>query len=114
MVNGSFEHERVVDGDSADMRVLVPARLSTTRNRGIHHVVCYEEVGLQEFDSPPKDCRLVVLVIVQWTAPEDLERVDYRDTSVELATWGVVLQVLRECQANVTGAVNPMLKLRRT
>ena len=53
VVNGGFEHERVVDGIIADTRVSEPARLSTTRDRRVHHIICYEEVCLQEFDGPP-------------------------------------------------------------
>ena len=50
VVDRAFEHERVVHGDRAYFIWLldtIPARLSTTRHRGVHHVVRDEEEGLE-------------------------------------------------------------------
>jgi hypothetical protein len=47
MVNGSFQHERIVDGDVIHALDSEPTRLTATSNRLVHHVVCDEEVGLE-------------------------------------------------------------------
>jgi hypothetical protein len=49
VVDGRFEHERVVDGDVANFLDLVPTRLTSSRYRLVHHVVRDEEIGLQLF-----------------------------------------------------------------
>ena len=53
-VDGRFEHEGVVDGDHADARLPVPARLPAPRERGVHDVVRDEEEGLEELCHPPQ------------------------------------------------------------
>ena len=47
-----------------------------------------------ELDTPSEKGSLKVLIIVEFTALEDLDRVDDRDTAVELPTWDVVIEVL--------------------
>lgn len=47
IVNGSLEHERVVDGNVSDGLDLVPARLTAASNGLIHHVVGHEKVCLK-------------------------------------------------------------------
>lgn len=39
VVNGSFEHERIVDGDKVHSLGAVPARLATTGDARVHKVV---------------------------------------------------------------------------
>ena len=47
-----------------------------------------------ELDTPSEEGCLKVLIIVEFTALEDLDGVDDRDTTVELPTWDVVIEVL--------------------
>lgn len=47
VVDGSLEHEGVVDGNVVDALDLVPARLTSAGDGGVHHVVCDEEVRLE-------------------------------------------------------------------
>lgn len=46
-VNGSFEHESIIDRDQSDSFVAVPTRLTTTSYARIHDVVRNEEEGLE-------------------------------------------------------------------
>lgn len=47
MVYGSFEHEGVVDGDVLNTWYTVPARLITTSDRLIHHIIGNKEERLE-------------------------------------------------------------------
>ena len=47
-----------------------------------------------ELDAPSEEGSLEVFIIVEFTALEDLDRVDDRDTAVEFPTWDVVIEVL--------------------
>ena len=47
MIDGPFEHERVVDRNVAHALDAIPTRLSATRDRLVHDVVQDEEKGLQ-------------------------------------------------------------------
>lgn len=46
-VNGSLEHESIIDRDQSDFFVTVPTRLTTTSYARIHDVVRNEEEGLE-------------------------------------------------------------------
>lgn len=39
VVNRRFEHEGVVDSDKPDLRLLIPARLSSTSEGSIHDII---------------------------------------------------------------------------
>jgi hypothetical protein len=47
MINGSFQHERIVDGDVIHALDSEPTRLTAASHRLVHHVVCDEEVSLE-------------------------------------------------------------------
>lgn len=47
LVNGSFKHEGIVDGDHPNLRQAVPAGLGTTRNGRVHDIIRDQEEGLQ-------------------------------------------------------------------
>ena len=59
-VYGGFEHEGVVDGDHADARFAVPARLAAARYGGVHYVVGDEEECLEELGEPAEGCGVEV------------------------------------------------------
>ncbi|KAH3662392.1 hypothetical protein OGAPHI_005644 [Ogataea philodendri] len=99
-VQGTFEHERVVDGDLIDTFDSVPAGLTSSGDRLVHHVIGNKEVGLQQLDTPAENCSLLVLLLA-----EVIERlvtfqkrisVHHRQPSVEFPTRGVVVQTALE------------------
>lgn len=45
--DAGLQDERVVDGNGANTVLAVPAWLTATSNRGIHHIVGDKEIGLQ-------------------------------------------------------------------
>lgn len=45
--NARFQDKRVVNGNGSNTILAVPARLTTTGDRGVHHIISDEEVGLQ-------------------------------------------------------------------
>lgn len=46
VVDCSFEHECIVNGDISNVGLTIPARLTTTSDTLVHHVVCDEKVCL--------------------------------------------------------------------
>lgn len=46
VVDGSFEHECIVDGDHSDVGLSVPAWLTATSDAAVHDIVRDEEEGL--------------------------------------------------------------------
>lgn len=45
--NARFQDKRVVNGNGSNTIFAVPARLTTAGDRGVHHIISDEEVGLQ-------------------------------------------------------------------
>jgi len=45
-IDGGFQHESIVDGDHADLRLTVPARGAATSDAAVHDIVGDKEEGL--------------------------------------------------------------------
>jgi hypothetical protein len=45
--DAGFQDEGVVDGDGTNTILAVPAGLTATGDRGVHHIISNKEVGLQ-------------------------------------------------------------------
>lgn len=93
-VDARLEDEGVVDGDHADALLAVPAGLAATGDAPIHHVVRYEEEGLQELGHPAQCGGLEVLLLVEGGAEEERDGIGDRHAAVALPTEGVGLEVL--------------------
>lgn len=102
VIDGSLEHERVVDRNVPNVRDAIPTWLTTPRHRGIHHIVRDEKVRLEELDTPSKYRRFEKLVRGECTALQDLKSIDDRDTPVEFPMWSIVAQVLIKSMGNQT------------
>lgn len=64
-VDAGLEHERVIDGDEAHSGVAVPARLATTSDRAIHHIIADQEESLEQLGQPTQETEMRELLVGQ-------------------------------------------------
>jgi hypothetical protein len=67
VIDRSLQHERIVDRDVSYIFNAIPAGLSSPRDGSIHHVICDEEVGLEELDTPSQDGSLEEFLLSEGT-----------------------------------------------
>lgn len=65
----------------------------------------YRRKLAHKLNAPSEESGMEVLVVGEVRALEDLERVDNRETAVELATWNVVVEILLSENNRWPGAV---------
>jgi hypothetical protein len=113
VVNRGLKHECVVYRDHPDFGLLIPTRLTSTGEWGIHDIVRDEEERLQlherqkggahlvdkknsayKLHAPAKDGDFLVFTPSQGCALEDLEWIDDGNASVKLSTRYVVVKIL--------------------
>jgi hypothetical protein len=93
-VDGSLEHEGVVDGDEADTLVAVPAGQATAGNGAIHKIIADEEESLEELGEPAQDAQVLELLIGQGLLQEGESGVGDREAAVQLPSWDIGVQGL--------------------
>lgn len=88
-VDGRLEHESVVDSDKADTLVAVPAGLATAGDGAVHNVIADQEESLEQLGEPAQDAQVLELLLGQGLLQEGETGVGDRETTVQLAAWGV-------------------------
>lgn len=84
-VNAGLEHESVVNGNEAYTVMAVPAGLTTTGDRAIHHIIADQEEGLEKLRKPAQGTQLLELLIIETGSLQSQTGVRDGETTVQLS-----------------------------
>lgn len=94
VIDGCLEHERIVDCNVPHMWNTIPAWLTPSGYRCVHHIICDKEVRLEKFDTPSKNRGFEKLFRRKRTTLQDFECINDRDAPIEFSMWRIIAQVL--------------------